>query len=320
MSYKNTTPVMSSVIYNGTRGVPFKTLIYGLMERGNLKDKYINVLTNDDNMKKFSKAFTAASANKNENYEIYEQLGDVSANKFIVWYAYQRFPQLECPLGVKVVARLRINYGAKNSFAEIADNLGFWPYISAAEDGTDRSAKYRTRHKKDLLEDVFEAFIGCTEQILDNQYRPGVGYGVVYDIMKNIFDAIPISLKFQDLYDAKTRMKELFDAFGDVIGSYQFIDTRDYSTDADGNTLSFAKSSLYKVPPGINRRPIKVRVKVNGSDVDELRPRRLWQLIGSSAATTKSAAQQRASEQGILFINRLGYVKDIPMEYRLFCK
>ena len=109
MSYKKQATAMSSIIYKGTRGPMFKALISGLMERGNLKDKYIGILTNDENMKKFSKAFTAASANKNENYEIYEQIGDVSANKFIVWYAYQRFPQLNCPAGVKVVARLRIN-------------------------------------------------------------------------------------------------------------------------------------------------------------------------------------------------------------------
>lgn len=316
MSYRKSTPVMSSDIYNGTRGAPFKTLISGLMERGNLKDKYIDVLTNDDNMKKFSKAFTAASANSKENYEIYEQLGDVSANKFIVWYAYQRFPQLQCPLGVKVVARLRINYGAKNSFAGIADSLGFWPFISAAEDGTDRSAKYRARHKKDLLEDVFEAFVGCTEQILDQEYRPGVGYGVVYDILKSIFDKIAISLKFEDLYDAKTRMKELFDAFGDSIGSYQFIDTRDYAVDSEGSPYTTALASLYQVPPGGNRRPMKV----SGPEGPELRPNKGWKLIGSASAPTKSAAQQRASEQGIATLNRLGYVKEVPMEYRLFCK
>lgn len=308
MSYQKT---MSSSIYRGIRGAPFKDLIAGLMARGNLKDKYINVLTNDENMRKFSKAFTAASANSKENYEIYEQLGDVSANKFIVWYSYQRFPQLNCPLGVKVVARLRINYGAKNSFAQIADNLGFWPYISAAEDGMDRSAKYRTRHKKDLLEDVFEAFVGCTEQILDQEYRPGVGYGVIYDILSSIFDKIPISLKFEDLIDAKTRMKEIFDAFGDTIGSYQFIDTREEKT-SQGELYRVTVSHLYQVPLGRNRRVMQTS---QGS-----RPNVGWNLIGKGSGTTKSAAQQQASEQGIRSLNGLGYIKEVPMEYRLFCK
>lgn len=316
MSYKKQATAMSSIIYKGTRGPMFKALISGLMERGNLKDKYIGILTNDENMKKFSKAFTAASANKNENYEIYEQIGDVSANKFIVWYAYQRFPQLNCPAGVKVVARLRINYGAKNSFAQIADDLGFWPYISAAEDGTDRSAKYRSRHKKDLLEDVFEAFVGCTEQILDQEYRPGVGYGVIYDILSSIFNKIPISLKFEDLIDAKTRMKEIFDAFGDTIGSYQFIDTREEKTSPDGELYRVALSYLYQVPPGGNRRAIKINTPTG----QQSRPNKGWNLIGQGSGTTKSSAQQKASEQGIITLNSRGYIKEVPIEYRLFCK
>ena len=311
MSYES----MSSNIYNGTRGSPFKALISGLMERGNLKDRYVRSLTNDENMRKFSKAFTAASANNKENYEIYEQLGDVSANKFIVWYAYKRFPQLNCPLGVKVVARLRINYGAKNSFAKIADELGFWPFISAAEDGTDRSAKYRSRHKKDLLEDVFEAFVGCTEQILDQEYRPGVGYGVIYDILASIFDKIAISLKFEDLIDAKTRMKEIFDAFGTTIGSYQFIDTREFKTSPDGTPYSMANSVLYQVPLGENRRARKV----NGPNGQELKPHPAWNKIGTGSGTTKSAAQQQASERGIKYLNSRGYIKEVPTEYRLFC-
>lgn len=312
MSYKTT---MSSSIYRGIRGDSFKALIAGLMARGNLKDKYIGILTSDRNMAKFGKAFTAASANSKENYEIYEQLGDVSANKFIVWYSYQRFPQLNCPLGVKVVARLRINYGAKNSFAQIADSLGFWPYISAAEDGTDRSAKYRTRHKKDLLEDVFEAFVGCTEQILDQEYRPGVGYGVVYDILASIFDKIPISLKFEDLIDAKTRMKEIFDAFGDTIGSYQFIDTREEKTSPQGELYRMAVSHLYQVPPDMKGRYGRAIKTSQG-----LVPNRGWNPIGKGSATTKSGAQQQASEEGIRNLNRRGFVKEVPMEYRLFCK
>jgi len=314
MSYKKT---MSSRIYRGIRGAAFKTLITGLMKRANLKDKYVGVLTSDENMRKFSKAFTAASADSKENYEIYEQLGDVSANKFIVWYSYRRFPQLNCPLGVKVVARLRINYGAKNSFAGIADNLGFWPYISAAEDGADRSAKYRARHKKDLLEDVFEAFVGCTEQILDQEYRPGVGYAIVYDILASIFDKIPISLKFEDLIDAKTRMKEIFDAFGQTIGIYKFIDTREKKTDTEGEPYQVAISRLYCVSPGQPKYPRKANDK-EGNEVQY--PNRGWTLIGEGSGSKKSDAQQRASEEGIRTLNSQGYIKEVPMEYRLFCK
>lgn len=298
---------ITSDIYLGDRGAPFKDLITRFLQRGKLRPKYINTLTSVENMKLYGKAFTAASANPTENYEIYEQLGDLSANKFIVWYAYRRFPQLKCPKGVKVVARLRINYGAKQSFASIAESLGFWPYISAAEDGTERAAKYRGRHMKDLLEDVFEAIVGCTEQILDDEFRPGVGYAIVYDILGNIFDEIPISLKYTDLYDAKTRMKEIFDMFGNEIGTFKFIDTR---------TESRAISKLYQVPTGSPRNPLTTMHM--GEKV--MRPNRGWVPIGSGSGTKKMDAQQNASEEGIITLNTNGYIKPVALEYRLFCK
>ena len=305
-----------ATVYLGERGDLFKNLITGLLTRGNLKPKYIEMMTSEKNMELYGTAFTAASADSKKNYEIYEQLGDVSANKFIVWYAYRRFPQLNCPLGVKVVARLRINYGAKQSFASIGERLGFWPFISAAEDGTDRSAKYRARHMKDLLEDVLEAFVGCTEWILDNEYRPGVGGGVVYDILASIFDEIPISLKFEDLIDAKTRMKEIFDAFGDAIGSYQFIDVREERETSAGEMQRVAVAHLYRVPPNHPKYPIKV----NMGEEKILRPNRGWELIGKGSASTKSAAQQKASTEAIRTLNNSGYIKEVPIEYRLFCQ
>ena len=96
---------------------------------------------------------------------------------------YERFPQLDCPQGVKVVARLRINYGAKKSFYKIADDLDFWEYISASE-------QERSRNRKSRLEDSLEAFMGATEMILNTTFCNGVGYAIIYDIMKKIFDTI----------------------------------------------------------------------------------------------------------------------------------
>ena len=78
---------------------------------------------------------------------------------------------------------LRINYGSRQSFSDIADKLNIWDYISADEEE-------RSRKKKDLLEDCLESFIGCTEYILDEKYCQGVGYGIVYNILSKIFDNI----------------------------------------------------------------------------------------------------------------------------------
>lgn len=281
------------IIYTGIRDETFKDLIKSLLIKGKLKEKYINFLTNETNIELYSKAFTSASADKLNNYEIFEQLGDLSANKFIVSYAYNRFPQLDCPLGVKVVARIRINYGSRKSFSKIGEDMGFWNYISASEED-------RTRKKKDLLEDCVESFIGCTEYILDKKYRPGVGYGIVYDILSNIFDDINISLNYEDLYDSKTKLKELFDMHKNL-GDWTYIDIRK-------ELLSV--SYIFQVPPGVSKQAIK-----NGGSSY---PQPQWILLGEGIASKKTDSQQKAAEIALITLKKYGFYKVVSKEYLLF--
>lgn len=292
------------VVYLGPRGPEFKKLIENLLKKGKIKPKYIKKLLSPEAMNEYAKAFTAASANPEQNYEIFEQLGDVSANKFIVWYAYQRFPQLMCPLGVKVVARLRINYGARKSFAMIGEKLGFWPYISATEEE-------RGHKMKDLLEDCVESFCGCTEYILDRAFMPGVGYAIVAEILKSIFDTIQISLRYEDLYDAKTRLKELFDTFKDL-GTWAYISKREDK---------LVTSHIYLVPKGVSKRPHERKfVNSLGYNDIEKTPLRQWREIGKGVAAKKSDAEQKAANNGLITLNRMGYIKPIAKEYAIFNK
>lgn len=297
-------------IYLGSRGDDFKKMITGLLERGKLKPKYIDMLTDKNSMKAYGNAFTGKSADPVKNYERFEQIGDVTANKFIVWYAYRRFPQLDCTAGVKVVARLRINYGAKQFFGPLGEKLGFWPFISAAEDGTERNTYYRVRNKKDLLEDCVESFIGCTEFLLDKAFRPGVGYGIIYDILADIFDEFEMSLKYEDLYDSKTRLKETFDGYKNL-GGWHFINTRQEVESGYASAISV----LYRMPEGTPQYPIK---KKQGDQV-VVYPQNGWVKIGRGEAAKKGDAEQRAAEQGIITLKLSGYYKDPPPEYKFFC-
>ncbi len=202
----------------------------------NLKPQYLDLLLTRIDL--YEDAFTSASYDLKRNYEIYELLGDASANKFLVWYFHRRFPQLNCPAGVKVLARLKINYASKRSFAQIADRLGFWPYVRASDE-------QRKTAKKKLLEDVFEAFIGVTESIVDDRFEVGVGFSVINDVLTSIFDKMPISLRYEDLYDAKTRLKELFDA-NSHLGQLTYDDKTKgtvstiYRTSTDGVKIKLA--------------------------------------------------------------------------------
>lgn len=184
---------------NSLRSVLEKVLL-----RGKLKKQYIDCLLSGKNFELYKQSFTHKTHNAETNYEFFEQLGDVSINKFMVSYTYKRFPHLKTPQGVKIVARVRIKYTSRETLSQEAEKLGFWPFILACE-----NTKFR--FKKDLLEDCFESFIGVTEYILDTQLKDGVGYCIVKDILTSIFDEKQISLKYEDLFDAKTRLKEIYD-------------------------------------------------------------------------------------------------------------
>lgn len=288
-------------IYLGSRGSDFKALIVALLQKGNIKEKYIKILTDDDSMKIYGCAFTSELVDPANNYQVLEQVGDLTGNKFIVNYMYQRFPQLDCAEGVKVVARLRINYGAKESFCEIARKLGFWSFISATND-------LRQRKMKPLLEDVFEAFLGATERIIDRRRCVGVGYAVVYAILKSIFDDMNISLRYEDLYDAKTRLKELFDLHEDNIGPLVYREGK------RGDMIT--TSTAFRVSGG------KYQEKTDANGKVSLNKKRIiggtYIKIGEGSAALKSDAQQNAAISALEVLNKQGWSKPVPRIYKKF--
>ena len=283
-------------IYLGSRGEDFKEFIANLLKLGKIKRRYIEMLTDSESMKVYEAAFTSELVDPDNNYQVLEQIGDLCGNKIIVNYMYEKFPQLDCSEGVKVVARLRINYGAKQCFSEIARKLGFWEFISATNE-------LRQRKMKSLLEDVFEAFLGATERILDRRKRVGVGYAIVYDILASILDDMDISLKYEDLYDAKTRLKELFDTYesslGPLIYKEQKRDQLTVSTVFRVNGVKYQE----KADGTINRKRI-----LSGQYIK----------IGEGIASLKADAQQNASNNALLFLAKQGWSKPIPKIYQKF--
>ena len=290
-------------IYLGSRGKDFRDLIKQVLKKSKLKRKYVDILTDEESMKLYANAFTSDSVDEENNYQVMEQLGDLTGNKFIVTYMYKRFPQLKCSEGVKVAARLRINYGSKQSFAEISRKLGFWSFISATND-------LRQRKMKPLLEDVFEAFLGTTEDILDTRMKTiGVGNAIVYNILSNIFDEMDISLKYEDLYDAKTRLKELFDLPANIIKLGPLVYKENKNKD---DTITY--SSVYRVDGG------KYQEKPDGT----LNKKRIiggsYTLIGEGSAALKADAQQKSSSAALEVLKSQGWSKPIPLVYQKFNK
>ena len=288
-------------IYLGLRGESFKALIISILKKADLKDKYIKALTSVDAMKVYGTAFTSDTVDPDDNYQVLEQLGDLSGNKFIVSYMYKRFPQLKCNEGVSVVARLRINYGAKNSFCEIARKLGFWNYITATNE-------LRSTKMKSLLEDVFEAFLGATEQIMDEYKSVGVGYAVVYKILCSIFNDMEISLKYTDLYDAKTLLKELFDIHGDVLGPIVYKDEK-IGAITHSSVFRVMNAKYKEIYQGPNK-PVRYDKKriLSGKYIE----------IGKGSSGLQNDSRQIASKNALYNLKKQGYSKPTPFVYRKF--
>jgi len=271
-------------IYFADRKDEFRNFIKSLLDRAKLKTKYLDVLLSDENMKQYGIAFTSITAHPTDNFEVYEQLGDVTANKFIVWYMYRRFPQLNCTEGVKIVARLRINYGAKQSFYERAEKLGFWKYITA-------SVAERASNMRPLLEDVFESFVGVTEFLLDSHFdQIGIGNVMIYRFLQSVFDEMDISLRYKDLIDAKTRIKELFDHFSEL-GVLDYSDVREDK---------IVTSTLYRIVNGTGRKK-----KTGGTRI----------LLSRGTGNLQAQAQQSAAASALQLLSKNGYEKPGVEDY-----
>ncbi len=254
--------------------------------KGIINERYISHLLKPNSVSVYNQCFTSAEINSEKNYEYFEQLGDVSANKFLVWYFYKRFPQLECAKGVKVVARLKINEGSKKSFSQMARKLGFWNYIRASEDE-------KKRDPDSLLEDVFEAFVGATEYLLDRSVHRGIGQLAITDFLTHHWDKKHISLCYEHLFDSKTRLKELFDRFPEL-GRVKYKDFQERNVDKP----TVSTCTIYRHIAG-QKKPV---------------------FLAQSQSRLKSDAQRAAATIALKKLKREGWTKTPPPEYHFFAQ
>jgi dsRNA-specific ribonuclease len=270
----------------------FRRFIYDLLTLSNLKKTYLEKLTTPENMEIYESVVTHISIDPAKNYEFYEILGDVTLNKSIVWYIKERFPFLQNAEGVKIIARLRINLVSKKHFSRISRNIGFLPFIRAEEETM-------ATQETSILEDVFEAFFGATEFMIDKMICPGAGYGVCYQLIKTLLDMEDISLRYEDLYDPITRLKETFDYYRSSLpgrecpliwGTMKFENLKNENEQV---------VRLYQINPqhhGIRK------------------------LLITTSAPLLDEAKQNACEQYLRFLEKSGYKRPIPDYYATIAK
>ena len=276
----------NSDLYYGKRDKIFKDFLIKIFKYTGVNDDILSKYINPDTIPFFNMAFTSSSADEQYNYELFEQMGDSTIGKFIVWNSYQQFPQLRGkPEAVEIVARMKIILGSKDTLFQIAENLGIWDFISASED-------MRRRSKKKLLEDVFESLIGVIEFVIhdysdSNRSQPGLAYQLVYTLLSKLFEPYSLKIDYNVLVDSKNRLKGVFDQHKDKLGS----------------------EAVYK-----NERIFKNGKNIFVSKVYDAHNN----FLGEGADTFKKDAEKKASEMAITTLERKGFKKIVPSLYTTY--
>jgi dsRNA-specific ribonuclease len=274
-------------IYHAPRDHTFTEFIDRIL------DEYADVSKNNresildkEGISYYYTAFTSPSYSKDSNYEFMETLGDSTLNKAIIWYFARRFPQINSPDGIDILTRLKIKFIQKKSFSFLAGKLNFWPFISTNFNRSLNEEMIKT------LEDVFEAFFGTTELIIDKKFSIGTGYKICYKIISRLLDKLDININYESLVDSKTRLKELFDH-----NKHKGIGTLEYLKQAE----TVGAEKLYK-------SSIKRTIDTGETFI-----------VGRGEGYKMEDAEQNAATNALETLKTQGFVKIIPDEYIKYC-
>lgn len=267
----------------------FKEFVRSLLKRGKIKDRFINSLLTDDCLKLYEQAFTHKSVSES-NYELFEMKGDVLVNAFFVWYLPQRFPQLNRPEGVPIIAPVKCKYVSTEILSEISQKLGMEKYLSVC-------TQTNTHIRNNLLEDLLESFCGVTAHILDQKYMIGVGYNIVYDFLKSLYDDIDISLKYEDVYSHVTIFKETVD-------KYNISENAKNTKRAGYKKYTDIRYDPAPHPPGTTSKLLVLTVFDN--DINQ----RI--LMGTGKGSIKVKAQKAAALNGIQYFEEQHQFTYVP--------
>jgi dsRNA-specific ribonuclease len=197
---------------------PFKQFFINLFIKSGLDISRATLYTNDENIKYLLTAFTHPSGDPENNYETYEIYGDVVINTFVAFYILQKFPGIT---NSAWLAKLEHKLISGKTLAKLAHDNGLDKYIIYGKykikdiDMNEVIASnldiYKNFAYYSMLEDVFEAMCSAIIKIvMVNGLSFAVGLQLVHNILKIFYDGLEIPLEYEKIFDAITRLKELY--------------------------------------------------------------------------------------------------------------
>jgi dsRNA-specific ribonuclease len=294
---------------------PFLRHLIGI--RGMVNDANLEKIMTKSNIAEFQKAFTHRSFDPVDHFDMYEHLGDPIVNAFTSLYIHQRFPEIK---NVGYASKIWANLKGKRHLALISRKqfTGLVRYseewveeIKIENPNLEKNIEFRS-----LYEDAFEAFCGC---LVDCITRVGFGYGaaieVCHNILRTFFDAETISIKYEDVYDPVTRLKELYTStkFG-----LRWVEHRDatYYQGIKGKMESHPpRGDKYQTIEKLDGAGDKYRVKIWGWPLGDKKVKLSNEmLLAEVEAYGKAAAKAKASKIALRVLDSQFHIRDVPVD------
>src|SRR6185437_15818735 len=194
----------------------------------------------------------------------------------------------DCPEGLQFMARIKIVGVYKETFAHIAQNLGFVQHIRMI------THQFQPISTKKLATDTFEAFIACLKQQVNMRVSPGTGHPVVENFVRNILKDFQFSLRFEDLWDPNSRINEA------NMGNKSLKIKYTYSNEPHHGTMHVRTEILADVKYSDEERE---EAAINHQSL----PLTVRRIIGTGLGYNKTFSEQKASQEALETLEKLGY-------------
>lgn len=216
-------------------------------------------------------AFTHETVDPEFNYEELELLGDRVLKTSFCDYLTQRFP------GIKkgTLSLHEDTYMSKLYQRELSVKLGFQPWIRVRD--TDISTN--------ILEDVFESFVGALFRVSDMVEKRGMGYLNCFNLMVHLFNDVPID-PTRAIGKSKTQIKQMFEKMG--------WGTPIEREDRDTSSGGVSTVSILPTPQAIQY------MRCSGTGINLRSP------LGVGTANTKTGATATAYDRALEELFRVG--------------
>ena len=176
--------------------------------------------------------------------------------------------------------------------ADIAIKAGFEDYVVYGERIEESLQKYppeKNAEYRNMLKATFMSFIGAMTMIVDSKRVKGVGYTLAYNLYEYYLDDADISTDYNVIFDAKSRLSELYLRLGWATRKYVFSTYDEEKCLYKSEVIGYPKGN--KVPNEKNKM-----------------------VLGRGEAKRKTEAEKIAARVTLKKLDRTFHISEVPID------